>query len=131
MKARSVLMVCALALVGAVASYAADVTGKWTAELPGRGGQTMTNTFEFKQDGAKLTGTISGGMGEPQEISEGTVEGDNVSFAVVREFNGNSIKMLYKGAVSGDEIKFTMTREGGAGGRGGRGPSEFVAKKAN
>ena len=32
-------------------ALAADVTGKWVAEFPGRGGETMTMTFNFKADG--------------------------------------------------------------------------------
>ena len=40
-------------------------------------------------------------------ISEGKVDGDNVSFAVVREFDGNQFRINYKGKVSGDEMKLT------------------------
>jgi hypothetical protein len=112
----------------AIAAFAADVTGKWTAEVPGRGGNTMTTTFTFKVDGDKLTGTVSGGRGGDAEIKDGKVSGDSVSFNVVRTFGDNEIKMVYNGKVSGDEIKFTRTMEGG---RGGGQPQEFTAKKAN
>ena len=36
-----------------------------------------------------------------------TWDGDNVSFAVVREFNGNQFRINYKGKVSGDEMKIS------------------------
>jgi hypothetical protein len=117
------------ALVGifAIAAFAADVTGKWTAEVPGRGGNMQTNTFVFKQDGAKLTGTVDGGRGGPAEIADGKVDGDDISFNVTRSFQDQTFKLSYKGKISGSEIKFTRTMEGGPGGA----PQEFTAKKAN
>jgi hypothetical protein len=108
----------------AAAAFAADVTGKWTAQVPGRDGQTREVTYNLKADGSALTGTTSGRGGDIQ-ISDGKVEGDTVTFKVKMEFNGNSIVQNYTGKVAGDEIKFTQTREGG----GGQ-PREFVAKKA-
>jgi hypothetical protein len=54
------------------------------------------------------------------------IEGDDISFAQVMEFNGNQVKLLYKGKVSGDEIKFTRQRDGGQGRT-----AEFTAKRAN
>jgi hypothetical protein len=41
------------------------------------------------------------------------------------EFNGNTMKLVYKGTVSGDEIKFSRTRDGGEGQA-----QEFTAKRA-
>ena len=109
----------------AIAAFAADVTGKWTAEVPGRGGNTQTQTFNLKADGSTLTGTVSGRMGDT-EISDGKIDGDTITFSVVREFQGNKIKINYTGKVSGDAINFKMQREGGEG-RGG----EFTAKRAS
>ena len=40
-------------------------------------------------------------------ISEGKVDGDNISFSVVREFNGSEFRINYKGKVAESEIKFT------------------------
>ena len=100
------MLACAAALV--VVASAADVTGKWTAQVPGRGGETRETVFTFKADGAKLTGT----MGETP-ISDGKISGDDISFSVNANFGGNDIKLLFKGKVSGSEIKFTREREGG------------------
>ena len=110
----------------AISAFAADVTGKWSAEVQGRGGQTRQVTINLKASGDALTGTISGPQGDT-EISDGKVSGDDVSFNVTREFQGNSMKMHYTGKVAGDEIKFTVTREGGQG--GGR-SQEFTAKRS-
>lgn len=122
------LFLTALLGIFALVASAADVTGKWTAEVPGRGGNATTNTFVFKVDGSKLTGTMDGGRGGPVEISEGKVDGDNVSFIVVRSFGGNDIKISFKGKVSGSDIKFTRTIEGLD---QAPPPTEFTAKKAN
>jgi len=124
---RNLLLVALLGIFALVAS-AADVTGKWTAEVPGRGGNATTNTFVFKVDGAKLSGTMDGGRGGPVDISDGKVDGDNVSFIVVRNFGGNDVKISFKGKVSGNEIKFTRTIEGLD---QAPPPTEFTAKKAN
>lgn len=102
-------------LIATLAIWAADVSGKWTAEMQGRDGNTMTITMNLKADGDKLTGTVSGRRGDT-DISDGKIEGDNVSFSVVREFNGNQFKQSYKGKLDGDTIHFTITMEGGMGG---------------
>jgi hypothetical protein len=102
-------------VLATAAIWAADPSGKWTAETQGRNGNTMTVTMNLKADGDKLTGTVSGRMGET-EISDGKVDGDTVSFTVVREFNGNKIKQNYKGKLDGDTIHFTVAMEGGQGG---------------
>ena len=83
---------------------AADATGtwKWTVE---RNGQTFEPTLKLKQDGEKLTGTITGRQGNETEIEDGKVTGDAVSFKVTREFGGNKIVMTYQGKLSGDSIK--------------------------
>ena len=111
-----------LAFAGVLA--AADVDGKWVAQVPGRGGETRETTFTFKADGAKLTGNMATQMGETP-ISDGKVEGDKLSFTVNVNFGGNEIKLLFKGTVAGGEIKFTRQREGGQGQ-----PQEFTAKRA-
>jgi uncharacterized protein (DUF2141 family) len=108
------LFVCALA--------AADVTGKWTAEVPGRDGNTRTMTMVFKADGDKLTGTVSTPRGE-SEIQDGKVSGDDISFVQKANFGGNEVVIKYTGKVSGDEIK--MTRQ-----MGERPANEFTAKRA-
>jgi len=108
----------------AVTAFAADVSGKWTAQVPGRGGQTREQTFNLKADGSALSGTVSGRMGDTP-ISEGKIDGDHISFSQTMEFNGNSVKLLFKGTVAGDEIKFTRVRDGGEGQA-----QEFTAKRA-
>ncbi len=132
---KQIMLAVALVALFALAASAADVTGKWVAQVPGRQGNTMEQTFNLKQTGDKVTGTISSQRGD-QEISDGKVAGDAISFVTVMSFGGNEMKMVYKGTIAGSEIKFTRSMEGGPGGGGGGGrgmggPIEFVAKKAN
>ena len=105
-------------LVASFALMAADVTGKWTFEQPGRGGGPgRPVTITLKQDGAKLTGSVPGfgrGGGDPpppSEIMDGKVDGNNVSFSVKREMNGNTMVTKYEGTLDGDSMKLKITRD--------------------
>jgi hypothetical protein len=130
---KKLLFVVTIALVFAFAVMAADVSGKWTFEQPGRGGNPgRPVTITLKQDGAKLTGQVPG-MGRggdnpppPTEITDGKVDGNNVSFTVKREFNGNSFVTKYEGVVNGEEMKLKITREG----QNGPVSNDVVAKKS-
>ena len=102
-------MKCALALALLFASVltAADISGKWkgTAETPVG---TTERTFVFKVDGTNLTGeTVSNRFGK-STIDDGKIDGDNVTFTVTINIDGNEAKVNYKGKVSGDSIKFTV-----------------------
>jgi hypothetical protein len=123
---KKLLFVTTILLVLALAVFAADVTGKWTFEQQGRNG-AQTITMMLKADGSNLTGTVDAGRGGPAEIKDGKIDGDNISFNVVREFNGNTMTTKYAGTVSGDEIKLTVERPGRD---GNTMKSEVVAKKA-
>jgi hypothetical protein len=111
----------ALAALTLWVSFAADIDGKWTTQVEGRNG-TRTETLTLKADGNTLTGSMQGGRGQGVDISNGTIDGNNVSFSVVREFGGNQITQQYKGTLSNGELKLTMS-----GGR--RGPVELTYKK--
>jgi hypothetical protein len=123
MTLRSLSLAGAFVLAATLVAHAADITGKWTAQVPGRDGQTRETAFTFKVDGEKLTGTTTGMNGDVP-LADGSVKGDAVAFTVVANFNGQEAKILYKGTVAGDEIKFTRQREGGDR------VTEFVAKRA-
>ena len=85
-------------------ALAADVTGtwKWTVEF---NGNTSERVLKLKQEGEKLTGTITGRDNTESPIEDAKLDGDTVTFKVTREFNGNKVVLSYKGKVSGDTIK--------------------------
>jgi hypothetical protein len=93
------IIAAVFALALAVSVQAADVTGKWKASASGPDGSTMDIGFTFKVDGTKLSGSVSGPMGD-SPISEGTVDGDVISFAVEM----GDFKVVHKGTVSGDTM---------------------------
>ena len=72
-------------------------------------------TLKLKVDGEKLTGTLSspGRDGQTTEtaIAEGKVKGEEISFTVTREFNGNKMVSKYNGKVSADAIKGKIESE--------------------
>jgi hypothetical protein len=128
---KKLLFVVTLALVAAFALMAADVSGKWTFEQAGRqGGTPRQVTMTLKAEGTTLTGSMPGfgrGGGEPPPptaITDGKVDGNNVSFTVKREMGGNTVVTKYEGVVSGDEMKLKIIREGGPG------PVEVTAKRS-
>jgi hypothetical protein len=86
---------------------AADVSGTWKAAMETPNGPFET-TFNFKVDGEKLTGSTSNRFMQDAPISEGKIEGDQISFIVNSTFNGNDVKVSYKGKVAGDEIKLSV-----------------------
>jgi hypothetical protein len=105
----------------AMSAFAADINGKWSAEIEGRNGQKRTTTFNFKAAGNALTGTVSGPGGRELNIEDGKISGDDVSFAVTMEYNGNSRKVMYKGKLLGDQLNLKA-------GEGDR-AREFTAKR--
>ena len=52
-----------------------------------------------------------GGAARETEITEGKIKGNEVSFTVVREFNGNKMTSKYTGKVTADVIKGKMEFE--------------------
>ncbi|MBM3768957.1 MAG: hypothetical protein FJW32_26560 [Acidobacteria bacterium] len=91
----------------ALGCYAADVTGEWKATAEGPNGQ-MTRTFSLKAEGSKLTGETVSSFAGKSAIENGKIDGDNLSFTLKLNFQGNEMSIDYKGKVnSNDEIKFT------------------------
>ena len=107
MNMRKLVLALVMLCVVTAAALAADITGKWKSEMPGRDGNPMVTTYTFKVEGEKLTGTISGRMGDTP-ITDGKISGDDVSFAVIRNFGGEERRMEYKGKVAGDELKLSV-----------------------
>ena len=114
-------VIATLALM-ATTLFAADVAGKWTAEVEGRNGQKRTQTFDLKTDGDKVTGTMVGMGGREMKLEDGKIDGDTITFSVTVEFNGNTRKIDYTGKVVGNSINFKS-------GQGER-AREFTAKRA-
>jgi hypothetical protein len=125
---KAVLAGLILIVVAAVA-MAADFTGKWVWETQGfgfggGGGTPMKTTLTLKAEGAKLSGTITmpsfaGGPPEPGAtpqmedvpISNGKVDGNNITFEVAREMMGTTRTTKYEGTLSGAELKIKIIQQ--------------------
>jgi hypothetical protein len=94
-----------LLLATASAVFAADISGKWKATFDTQIG-VQNYTYTFKMDGGKLAGTAESEHGK-SALADATVSGDTVTFTENLNFQGNAIKIDYKGTIAGDEIKFT------------------------
>jgi hypothetical protein len=89
----------------AFAADANDATGTWKWQMK-RGDNTVDVTLKLKQEGEKLTGTISGRENSTTEIADGKAKDGNVSFKVTRKGRDNQdIVMTYTGKVEGDTLK--------------------------
>lgn len=111
MDPRKITVFAFLALSGLCCLYAADISGKWTAQFDTQVG-FQKYIYEFKVEGDKLTGkAIADIAGAPSQsdIQEGKISGDEISFVEMQNYQGQQTKIAYKGKVSGDEIKFTRT----------------------
>jgi hypothetical protein len=111
-----------LLLVLATLLYCADATGKWKGTFDAPDGAREL-TFDLKASGDTLTGAVSGLAGEASEVKEGKIQGDTVSFWAMAEYQGQPIKLVFKGQVLESEIHFTMGLDDGSW------SSDFVVKK--
>ena len=101
-------LVAAFILVVGPAALAADATGTWKWSTPGRnGGNPREVTLKLKQDGEKLTGTISmgGNNANETEITDGKIKDGELSFKVTRKRQNNEITSNYTGKLDCDVIK--------------------------
>ena len=131
-----------IALLGgaALSASAANFSGKWAIESPGRGGRGGPTILVLNQVGKEVTGTITvrsdAGTGTPvnNEALGGVVDGDTISFYI---WTGTDqpAKTFYKGTLSAEEtIAFTVTGGPAGGGnfapgRGQPGPQKLTAKR--
>ena len=111
------IAVVILMLGAAWVSYAADVSGTWSAAVMLDAG-SGTATFVFEQKGDNLTGTYSGVLGEAKV--NGKVTGDRVEWS----FDGGPAgKITFSGKLDG-ATKMQGTAEYGQLGKG-----TFTAEK--
>ena len=86
----------------------ADVAGKWKWSFTRPDGQTIESVLELKQDARKITGVSTLSTGEKHEITNGSVDGNTVSFDITREREGRKVTAKYSGKLEGDAIKGTV-----------------------
>jgi hypothetical protein len=110
-----------LLLLSGIAA-AADLTGTWKGAFTFND-QSVPLTLELK-GGSAVTGSIAGFPSGATEIKEGKLEGDSLTFWVMIEYEGNPVKLVFKGKSAAGEIKFDFGTPDGSWG------TQFTAKKA-
>ena len=103
MKRMFCFSLCVAALMAAsVRAQAPSPVGSWdiTVESP-RG--PSKSLLVIKQDGDKLAGTIKGQRGE-RPLSSVTVKGDEITFALTVNAQGQELVITYKGKVAKDAM---------------------------
>ena len=105
-RAMGFVLACAFA---ASAAWAQDLTGKWTATAVAN---NVAVTLDLKVAGNVVTGAILNPRSGPAEIKDGKIEGNRISFHVVRAADDATAKILWQGTIEGEEIHFTRKVEG-------------------
>lgn len=104
---RTLVAAASAVVLLASAALAGDPTGTWKWSQEGRDGQKRESTLKLELKDGALTGTITAFRGEAP-ISNGKVEGDDVSFTVEREGrDGQKWSMKYAGKLAGDTLKLS------------------------
>ena len=96
--ATGMIFIAGLPLAATQATQGSGVEGRWHGTMNSANGD-ITITYNFKTSGQILTGTEESPMFS-RAISEGTVNGENISFKTT--VNGNSVE--HAGTLSGDSI---------------------------
>ena len=126
MTIRHVVLALILGVIS-LSALAQDAAGKWKATIDGPQGQ-LSMVFEFAVDGNSLTGSMANDFMGTTPISEGAINGNDVSFKLNVESPNGAMTINYKGTVNGDEMTMTRTIDNPPPGA----PAErtFVAKRA-
>ncbi len=88
---------------------AGAIVGTWEFTSTTQQG-TRTSTLTIKED---MTGTYAGRQNETP-ITDLKIDGDQVSFKIVREFQGNSVTMEFKGKLEGTTLNGQFISERGS-----------------
>jgi hypothetical protein len=115
---RTLTLILTILLFASVAVWAADhaaAVGTWDVVSTDDAGQSMNWTLTVKDDGGKLSGTLSGDAGE-LPIVDAKLDGNSFTFKVVVNeatyttegtIDGNKFEGKYKGAEGGGTLKGT------------------------
>ncbi len=101
--------------------FAAGVDGKWTGSIDSPNGPVQVN-YEFKSEGAKITGTTMGPDGSTIALKNVKVDGDKISFSLELDFGQGPTTFNYTGVIQADQMKLHSEFMGM--------PIDFTLKKA-
>jgi len=113
---KTILILLACAALGSPA-YADAWTGHWVMQPPPGAPPRTTGAANaprfppislwLKFDGTRLTGYMAV-RGDDTPISNGRIDHDHLSFAIIRDYFGEERRSAYSGVLSGSELRITM-----------------------
>lgn len=98
------LLLTALLLLPAAA---ADLDGPWRFSYISATGAKRSGTIDLKVAGGQVTGSISSDRGTAK-IDDGHIQGDAISFRMIRRGNGDEVEVRYDGQVRNGVMKLKM-----------------------
>ncbi|HEY1768536.1 MAG TPA: hypothetical protein VGG26_12820 [Terracidiphilus sp.] len=104
-----------LALLPGARATTGGINGNWKGAFEFQG-KTVALTFHLTAAKNAVTGTVEGLPSAPVAIQEGKLDGNAVSFWLNTEYEGQTYKLVCKGAVSdaGDAMAVTLATEDGS-----------------
>jgi hypothetical protein len=105
---------------------AVNVAGTWNITIAGENGQSYETTAKLTQEGGVISGDYSGPAGDAK-ISDAKLEGQKLTFKVVRQREGRKLVLTYAGEIDGD----TMTGDVEFDFDGQTRTTKFEAKRTN
>lgn len=118
------IVLCGVVALLASPSRAAEINGQWRGEFDSQIGP-QTYLFTFQVNEGKLTAKATAeAQGEKREVVflEPKLEGDTLTFAEMRRFQDNEMRIEYSGKVTDGGIRFTRKV-------GDFATNEFVARR--
>lgn len=105
---KKILLSAIALLVIVTVCFAQDlISGHWVGKIM----DTYEIAYDFKTNGNKLTGTVTGGTqdGKPQPISNGVIKGDSLFFKMPSQTGQD---FAVKGCVKGDSLNIAFNAMG-------------------
>jgi|ERR1041385_5513886 nitrous oxidase accessory protein NosD len=98
-----------LAVLFAMPALAADVTGKWKGPMQSGGDAN----FDLKSEKDVVIGNMIGYDGKPYAISDGKLDGENLSMKVAFEWQGQPVTLIVTGKVAGEQMDVHIATDNG------------------
>ena len=92
-----------------VSAAGADLSGIWTGTLTDRNGDPQDLSFRFSQKGETLAGKMYGDN-ESTTITAAKIDGDQITFSVTTELNGQISNFVFTGTVQSDQMDLSRRR---------------------
>jgi len=91
------------------ATFAGDYSGIWTGQLTDRNGDVQDLSFRFNLKDNTLSGKMYGDN-ESVPIKDAVINGNQITFSVTTELNGDISTFIYSGQIDGDELTLVRHR---------------------